>query len=112
MKRILLNIFAFSIRVLYAARDIVALVVMLFIALDNTKTEYDVLSVMCVALCIALYLAIIRWLSEWEEDYVRRTMYHERGRFTSLDTNGNPIIRVEDIPEIIEFLYDLEEGNE
>lgn len=108
MKDKLLFAIVIVIRFMYAIRDIIALVAMIFVAVPQSSGDGTFI-IVCGSLVIALFLSAIRWASEWESLYVRKEFYKHNGRFTSTDSNGNPIIRVEDIPEIIEFLYALEE---
>lgn len=60
-----------------------------------------ILVLILVFVCIALRY--------WHKVY-QRSYYQigEKKRFVVLDDNGNPSVRIEDLPEIVEYLYRLE----
>lgn len=70
-------------------------------------TDFIVCDVVMIGLCTT-----IKHFHEEIKKHKMRESHKDGKRFTILDANGNPSIRKEDLPEIIEYLYELEEHNE
>ena len=94
--------------VLYIIKDLIALLIMSIVGWSLSPTENDRTMVILLALvmfwvCMALRQIHREYISMIKKDIVNK-------RFTHVDDYGNPYIKREDLPEVIEYLYRLEEA--
>lgn len=66
------------------------------------------------AVIAALFCLMLVWvclvLRQWHREYkIYKRNEKKNKRFTFVDNNGNPNIRIEDLPEIVEYLFRIEE---
>lgn len=104
------RLFLVILELLYEIRCTVVVLIFLFYMLE-TYTEYKY-KYAALVLCIMIYAAgmALRYFHKLYKDIERKDMVTDIKRYTYLDKNGNPSIRTEDLPEIIDILYRIEEG--
>lgn len=91
---------------MYIIRDFIAIALMLYAgAFGMPKEGLYVVSLFVFWFCLALRHVHIEYKN-------LKRKKNSTKRFTYLDRDGNPSIRIEDLPEIVEYLYRLEEENE
>lgn len=91
---------------LYHIRELILLAVMMI----SVKCEIPVRGAFLVSLFL-LWLCLTLRQAHREHKRLKRIKKSDK-RFTYLDKDGNPSIRIEDLQEIVEYLYRLEEQNE
>lgn len=101
-------------RVVYTFRHSVVLILMSIVAISLSDTTEQ-------KLCVVILMLILLWFCEFLKVILNafsmkicKKAYKEisrRKKYTFLDANGNPSIRTEDLPEIIDILYAMEGGN-
>lgn len=92
---------------LYIIKDVLVLLLMSILGVSLSQTQNDSSAVILFALILFWLCMVLRQVHNEYKKLMRKEM--ARKRFTHLDGNGNPSIRTEDLPEIIEYLYRLEE---
>ncbi len=95
-------------RLIYTVKDIIVLVIMSIVGLYFSPTTDDKLSVAFCALILFWMCIELRRIPALYACFIKKKTVNKR--FVHLDDNGNPSIRTEDLPEIIEYLYRLEEA--
>lgn len=94
--------------VAYILKDFIVLLVMGIVGYSLGSTRED--RVMDILLCLILFW-VCMVLRQLHREYLK-LMKKEIAdkRFTHIDDFGNPYIKGEDLPEIVEYLYRLEEA--
>lgn len=94
--------------ILYMLRDILVLVIMTFVG-KAVAGGLNVYGLYILAFAVFWLCLSVRQI---HLEYKRLERKNSSGkRFTFLDDGGNPSIRIEDLPEIVDYLYRLEESN-
>lgn len=94
--------------VLYLVKDFLALLIMSIIGWSLSPTENDRTMVILLALVMFWVCMVLRQIHKEYLTMMRRDLAHKR--FTHIDDFGNPYIKEEDLPEIVEYLHRLEEA--
>lgn len=94
-------------QVLYMIRDALVLIILGIAGIAVSPSREHRLE---MYLLIAILVFVCAGLRIAHHSYVK-LVSKSRGkkRFTFLDSEGNPTIMIEDIPEIVDYLYRLEE---
>lgn len=97
--------------VMYALKDIVSTIILgsigvIFISEETCKLEFVLITLIMFWCCL-----VIREVHKENCKKREREIRHNKKRFTHLNEKGDPIIMIEDLPEIIEYLYRLEESS-
>lgn len=96
--------------VLYHFKDIIWICVLSWVMYDSAIDSEQKLQSVLYALFGIIICMYIRLFYSWYIKHRNTRYVEQRKRFTSLDKNGNPVVKIEDLPEIVDFLYRLEEG--
>lgn len=94
--------------VLYLVKDFLALLIMSIIGWSLSHTENDRTMVILLALVMFWVCMVLRQIHKEYLTMMRRELAHKR--FTHIDSYGNPYIKAEDLPEVVDYLYRLEEA--
>ena len=94
--------------VLYLVKDFLALLIMSIIASSLSPTENDRTMVILLTLVMFWVCMVLRQIHKEYLTMMRRELAHKR--FTRIDNYGNPYIKAEDFPEVVDYLYRLEEA--
>ena len=94
--------------VLYLIKDFLALLIMSIIASSLSPTENDRTMVILLTLVMFWVCMVLRQIHKEYLTMMRRELVHKR--FTHIDNYGNPYINEEDLPEVVDYLYRLEEA--
>ena len=94
--------------VLYLVKDFLALLIMSIIGWSLSTTENDRTMVILLALVMFWVCMVLRQIHKEYITMMRRDLPHER--FTHIDNYGNPYLNEEDLPEVVDYLYRLEEA--
>ena len=94
--------------VLYLIKDFIALLVMSIVGWSLSPTDNDRTMVILLALVVFWVCMVLRQVHKEYIVMMRRELAHKR--FTHIDNYGNPYINGEDLPELVDYLYRLEEA--
>lgn len=94
--------------VLYLIKDFIALLIMSIVGWSLSHTENDRTMVILLALFMFWVCMVLRQIHKDYLAMMRRELAHKR--FTHIDDYGNPYIKEEDLPEVVDYLYRLEEA--
>lgn len=95
-------------QVLYEIRDAVCIIVLGIAGISVCSDEIQQLG---IYLIIVILVFACAWLRIVHSAFIKLVNQSNKGkRFTFLDSEGNPTILIEDIPEIVDYLYRLEES--
>lgn len=94
--------------VLYLVKDFLALLIMSIIGWSLSPTENDRTMVILLALVMFWVCMVLRQIHKEYLTMMRRELANKR--FTHIDDYGNPYIKAEDFPEVVDYLYRLEEA--
>ena len=94
--------------VLFLVKDFLVLLIMSIIGWSLSPTENDRTMVILLALVMFLVCMVLRQIHKEYLTMMRRELVHKR--FTHIDNYGNPYIKEEDLPEVVDYLYRLEEA--
>lgn len=94
--------------VLYLIKDFIALMIMSIVGLSLSPTENDRTMIVLFALVVFWVCMVLRQIHKEYLVMMRRELAHKR--FTHIDDYGNPYIKREDLPEVVDYIYRLEEA--
>lgn len=93
----------------YRARDFIMILSLTAICCESYCAQNGYRALLLIDIILVLFcLAIRRMYTLYKHDKHEKSK--PKRRFVFLDDNGNPTIKVEDLPEIIDYLHILEEG--
>lgn len=95
---------------LYRTRDLFVISIISIACLSCCKGIYSPNEFMVLIMFLAWICLLLRVVHRKYKAEQYSKLKKQRKRFTSLNKEGHPQIYTEDLPEIIEFLYRLEEG--
>lgn len=94
--------------VFYLVKDFLVLLIMSIIGWRLSPTENDRTMVILLALVMFWVCMALRQIHKEYLTMMRRELAHKR--FTHIDNYGNPYVKEEDLPEVVDYLYRLEEA--
>lgn len=93
---------------LYLVKDFIVILIMSILGCSLSLNENDRTMVILLALVMFWVCMVLRQIHKEYLTMMRRELAHKR--FTNIDNYGNPYIKAEDLPEIVDYLYRLEEA--
>lgn len=96
------------VHLLYVLRTELLILFLTFMSCMVVSGSREIRGILVIGLICAIFNCAVKATNKL---YMKR-LSTKRGtvqRYTYLDKGGNPSIRVEDLPQIIQYLYELEE---
>lgn len=108
IKKISMSKLLKMIHVLHTLRAELGISLVVFTSCMVIQDYKDIQRILVVGILAMLAGVIIKYLNTL---YMKQlaTKKGSKQRYTYLDKGGNPSIKVEDLPDIIQYLYELEE---
>ena len=94
--------------VLYLIKDLIAMLIMSIVGWSLSPTENDRTMVIMLALVVFWVCMALRQIHKEYLTTMRIELAHKR--FTHIDDYGNPYTKGEDLPEVVDYIYRLEEA--
>lgn len=110
LKKALKELAMESCELLYRLREFMV-ILLLGIGLVSTAQSREDAGIATLFCLILVWVCLVLRQLHREYKAYKRSKEKDK-RFTFVDINGNPSIRIEDLPEIVEHLFRVEEGME
>lgn len=93
------------VRFIIRVREFIVLIIVSTFTIISEECHLELYQCLSFVLFVGVVLLLLRTIR-------KNVDQNDTKRFTHLDNNGNPCIKVEDLPEIVDYLYFIEEERE